>query len=161
MVKCRIVFFSLLSLIISIFFTVSLNAYADDGIKGWEIDSEYNSLYHVSEVDRLKGSVKKIITVVPLDGMAKGVGLILQDGDGEKVTVHIGPESFIGTNTGLKRGDQVKIRGAWAEIDGEDVFMAAKIKKGNYFSLKVRLTKNGKPFWTMDAEELARERAAQ
>ena len=38
--------------------------------------------------------------------------------------------------------------------------MASKIKKGNYFEFKVRLTKNGKPFWTMTPEELSRERAA-
>ena len=49
----------------------------------------------------------------------------------------------------------------WAEIDGKDVFMASKIKKGDFFDLKVRLTKNGKPFWTMDPEELARERASE
>ena len=74
-----------------------------------------------------------------MKGMAPGIGLILKDGDGEKVTVHVGPTSFLGKNIGLKRGDRVKIRGAWAEIDDEDVFMAAKIKKGDYFSLKVRL----------------------
>ncbi len=139
----------------------SSQVFADDGIKGWEIDSVYNSLYHVSEVDRLKGKIKKIIDVKPMEEMAPGVGLILQDGDGEKVTVHIGPKAFIGSNTGLKRGDIVKIRGAWAELDGEDVFMAAKIKKGDYFSLKVRLTKDGKPFWAMEAEELAKERTVK
>jgi hypothetical protein len=132
-----------------------------EGLKGWEVGGQYNSLYHVSELDRLKGDVKKIIEVVPMEGMDQGIGLILKDGDGEKVTVHIGPKAFLGKNFGLKRGDRVKIRGAWAEINGEDVFMAAKIKKGDYFSLKVRLTKNGKPFWSMSQDELAKERAAE
>lgn len=134
---------------------------ADEGIKGWELDSEYNSLYQLSELDRLKGNIQKIIEIQPIEGMAPGIGLILKDGDGDKVTVHIGPVSFLGKNIGLKRGDRVKIRGAWAEINEEDVFLAAKIKKGDYFSLKVRLTKNGKPFWTMSPEELAKERAAE
>lgn len=138
-----------------------LSAASTEGLKGWEEDGQYNSLYHVSELDRLKGDVKKMIEVVPLEGMDPGIGLILKDGDGDKVTVHLGPKAFLGKNVGLKRGDRVKIRGAWAEIDGEDVFMAAKIKKGDYFSLKVRLTKNGKPFWSMLPEELAKERAAE
>jgi hypothetical protein len=36
--------------------------------------------------------------------------------------------------------------------------MASKVKKDEMFEFKVRLTKNGKPFWTMTAEELASER---
>ncbi|WP_028583911.1 hypothetical protein [Desulfogranum mediterraneum] len=131
---------------------------ADDGLNGWEKGGAYDRLYQVSELDRLKGDIKKIIRLEPLPGMAPGMGLILKDGDGEQVTVHIGPVAFLGKNIGLKRGDRVKIRGAWAEINGEDVFLAAKIKKGDYFSLKVRLTKNGTPFWAMTPEELAHER---
>jgi hypothetical protein len=37
--------------------------------------------------------------------------------------------------------------------------MASKIKKGEDFEFKVRLTKDGSPFWTMSPEELERERA--
>ena len=40
----------------------------------------------------------------------------------------------------VKQGDRVKIKGVWAEIDGKDVFMASKVKKGDYFQFKVRLT---------------------
>jgi hypothetical protein len=62
----------------------------------------------------------------------------------------------------VKKGDRVKIKGAWAEIDNKDVFMASKVKKSDsdVFEFKVRLTKNGKPFWTMTKEELALERAS-
>ena len=60
----------------------------------------------------------------------------------------------------LKRGDRIKIRGVWAEINGKDVFLAAEIKKGNFFVLKVRLTKDGTPFWSMSKEELALEKNA-
>ena len=54
----------------------------------------------------------------------------------------------------------MKVKGTWVEIDGEDVIMAAKIKKGEYFQFKVRLTSDGTPFWTMDPEQLSRELAA-
>ena len=47
--------------------------------------------------------------------------------------------------------------GCRAKIDQKEVFMVAKVKKGDYFEFKVRLTKSGQPFWTMTPEELIRE----
>jgi hypothetical protein len=35
------------------------------------------------------------------------------------------------------------------------------VKKGESQQFKVRLTKDGTPFWTMTPEQLARERAAK
>lgn len=157
----RLILFVTACCLVSLLSPFSSATFAGEGVKGWEIDGEYNQLYQLSELDRLKGNIQKLIDVTPMEGMDPGIGLILKDGDGEKVTVHIGPKAFLGSNFGLRRGDRVKIRGAWAEIDGEDVFLASKIKKGDYFSLKVRLTKNGKPFWVMSPEELAKERASQ
>jgi hypothetical protein len=78
------------------------------------------------------------------------------------IEAHVCPEWFCSIkDIGLKKGDRVKIRGCWAEINGKDIFMVSKIKKGDYFQYKVRLTKNGKPFWSMSPEELAYERANQ
>lgn len=152
---------NLMVLVLVCLVTMAGTAVARQDMGGWELGGSYDSLYTSSELDKLKGTIKKIMEVVPMEGMAPGVGLVLKDGDGEKVTVHVGPKWFLGDSIGLKRGDKVKIRGCWAEIDGEDIFMGAKIKKGDYFSLKVRLTKDGKPFWTMSPEELAKERAAE
>ncbi len=134
---------------------------APQDMGGWQEDGAYNKLYQASELDKLKGYVQKVIEVVPMKGMAPGVGLIMKDGDGDKVVVHIGPKWFVGDSIGVKRGEKIKVKGSWAEIDGKDVFMASKIKKGDFFELKVRLTKNGKPFWTMSPEELAKERASE
>jgi hypothetical protein len=39
--------------------------------------------------------------------------------------------------------------------------MASKVKKGDSYEFKVRLTKDGTPFWTMSPEELARLRQAK
>ena len=63
-------------------------------------------------------------------------------------------------DVGVKPGERVKVKGVWAEINGHDIFMAAKIKKGDYFEFKVRLTSDGTPFWTMTPEQLEKERAA-
>ena len=139
------------------------SAFAGDqkDMGGWELGSTYNKLYNASEMDRLKGIVKKVTTVVPLKGMAPGVALLFEESKGDATLVHICPEWYLGRKQiGLKKGDKLKIRGAWAEINDEFVFMASKIKKGDYFQLKVRLTKNGKPFWTMGPEELAKETAS-
>jgi hypothetical protein len=153
----RIVF-SVFCCFFILFVANALAAPADMG--GWQVDGAYNKLYQASELDKLKGHVQKVIEITPMKGMAPGVGLIMKDGDGDKVIVHIGPKWFLGDSIGIKRGERIKVKGSWAEIDGKDVFMASKIKKGDFFELKVRLTKNGKPFWTMSPEELAKERAS-
>ena len=129
---------------------------------GWELGSEYNQFYQAAEMDRIKGRVKKVTKVVPMKGMSPAVALVFEESEDETTLVHICPEWYLGTkDIGIKKGDRLKIRGSWAEIEGEFVFMASKIKKGDYFQLKVRLTKNGKPFWTMGPEELAKETQQQ
>ena len=148
------------ALVIALFCLLSSPLIARD-MGGWEEDGVYNQLYQATELDKFRANVQKVTTVVPMKGMAEGVALILKDGDGDKIMVHVGPKWFLGDSIGIKRGERVKVKGSWAEIDGEDVFMASKIKKGDFFELKVRLTKNGKPFWTMSPEELARERASK
>ena len=128
-------------------------------LAGWGKDSEYNKKYQTNEFDEFKGTVEEIIEIKPLPGMAPGVGLKVKDQDKDMVTVHIGPKSFVKVDSiGLKKGDRVKVKGAWAQIEGKDVFMASKVKKGENVELKVRRTKDGVPFWTMSPEELAKEK---
>ena len=128
-------------------------------LMGWGKDSEYNKLYQASEFDEFKGAVEEIIEIKPLAGMAPGVGLKVKDQDKDMVTVHLGPKSYIKVESiGLKKGDKVKVKGAWAQIEGKEVFMASKVKKGENVELKVRRTKDGMPYWAMTPEELAKER---
>jgi len=129
---------------------------------GWELGSPYNKLYKANELDSFKGTLEEIKEVVPLPGMSPCVALIVSESKTEKVLVHVAPTWFLSIRSvGLRRGERIKVRGVWAEINGKEVFMASKITKGDSFALKVRLTKDGTPFWTMSPEELARERAAQ
>jgi len=126
---------------------------------GWELGSPYNKLYNAVELDSFKGEVVKVMEVAPMAGMSPAVVLQVKESEGETVDVHVCPSWYIESGSvGLKRGDKVKIRGVWAEIGGRDVVMASKIKKGDYFVLKVRLTKDGTPFWTMSPEQLAKEK---
>jgi len=129
-------------------------------ISGWEINSEYNKLYNPKERDAIKGDILKFITVKPIKGMAPGTAFLLDEGGGDKVIVHVCPESYAsGRETGLRRGDWVKVKGVWADIDDESVFIAAKIRKDNDYAFKVRLTSDGTPFWIMSPEQLAKEKA--
>lgn len=123
---------------------------------GWEKGGAYDKLYKAAEMDRIKGEISDIREAAPMPGMDPGVILMVREEKSDPITVHLCPASYMNsTATNLKKGDKVKIRGAWAVVGGRDVFLAAKVKKGEFFDLKVRLTKDGTPFWCMSAEERA------
>ena len=149
--------------VLILFFTVfslSLQVSEAGDIKGWESNSKYNSYYNHKERDSLKGILTKFKKITPLPGMAAGTAFILKEGD-EDILVHLCPQSFADAKeTGLRKGAKTKVKGSWAYINDRDVFIASKVKQGEHFEFKVRLTKNGTPFWTMTADELAKERAA-
>ena len=130
-------------------------------MQGWEVGSKYNSHYNASELDKFRATVVDILEVEPMKGMSPATAIVLKESpDDDPIMVHVCPAWFANEEQlGLSKGDRVKIRGSWAYIDGKDVFMASKIKKGDYFSFKIRLTSDGTPFWTMSEEQLAKERA--
>ncbi len=133
-----------------------------DGLKGWEKGSPYNAYYKAADMDQFKGDVQKIFELTPMQGMAPGIALEVAESKTETILVHLCPVAFakIG-DIGVKPGERIKVKGAWAEIDGKDVFIASKIKKGDYFEFKVRLTADGTPFWTMTPEQIEKERASE
>ncbi len=152
---------NLLGCCISLVFLFSLftaaHATEKAGYAGWENDSTYNNHYNPKERDTLKGKILQFKEVRPLPAMDPATAFILEEG-GDKILVHLCPVAFRDANeTGLRIGIKSKVSGSWAVIDGEDIFMAAKVKQGDTFVLKVRLTKDGYPFWNMSAEELAKE----
>ncbi len=128
-------------------------------LAGWEKESEYNKYFKTSEFDEFKGTVDEVLEIKPLSGMAPGIGLKVKDQDGDMVNVQLGPKAFVKVDSiGLKKGDRVKVKGAWAQIEGKEVFMASKVKKAENVELKVRRTKDGMPYWVMSSDELAKEK---
>jgi hypothetical protein len=126
---------------------------------GWEIDGKYNRLYAADELDSFKGRVVSVKKITPLPGMSPGIAVIVEDRGGEDVLVHIGPQWFVKRNDlGLRKGDKVKVKGVWADIDEQEIFMASKIKRSEFSEYKIRRTSDGKPFWAMTPQELAKER---
>ena len=127
--------------------------------QGWGIDDPYNKLYNPREFEKIKAKVVKVMEVVPMAGMSPATAMEVQEGS-STILVHLCPTWFAKPNDiGLKPGERVVLKGCWAEINGKDVFMASKVKKGDYFEFKCRLTKDGTPFWTMTPEQLAKEQA--
>jgi len=149
------------TLIICVFAFVIGYTEEKGGIEGWERDSTYNAYYDLTLKESLKGIVTDIRTITPLSGMAPGVGLLVDSPRYGTVSVHLGPRFFVDLNSiwNLK-GAGVKVRGVWAEINNEKVFIAYKVKSGNLV-LKLRRTRDGTPLWTMSPEELAKERALE
>jgi hypothetical protein len=127
-------------------------------MKGWGVEDPYHKHYDVNKFESFKARVLKIKKVVPMPGMSPAVALDVKDGD-NVIEVQICPTWFIRPDEiGIKKGDRIKIRGVRAIINTKEVFVASKIKKGDYFQLKVRLTRDGTPLWTMIRQEITRER---
>jgi hypothetical protein len=127
-------------------------------MQGWEIDSPYNKLYDVREFEKIRAWVVRVKEVIPMPGMSPATALDVREG-AYVYEVQLCPTWYRKpSEIRLKKNERIKIKGAWAEINGRDVFMASKIKKDpNTEIIKVRLTKDGTPFWTMTSEQLAME----
>ena len=127
--------------------------------KGWGIDDPYNRLYNPRDFEKIKAKVVKVMEVVPMAGMSPATAMEVREGSNTFV-VHLCPAWFAKPHdVGVKPGDQVVLKGSWAEINGKDVFLASKVKKGDSHEFKCRLSKDGTPFWTMTPEQLAKEQA--
>ncbi len=136
----------------------SIQAGDSKDMGGWGIDDPYNKLYNAADVERIKVVVIEVKEVIAIPGMSPGVALVVKEGgEGEEILVHLCPVWYKKANQiGIRKGEKIDLRGYFAEINGEEVIMAAKIKwKGKSF--KVRLTSDGTPFWTMSPAALQKE----
>jgi hypothetical protein len=150
--------FMLLSLLLAFgMASVSISAAEEFNMRGWGLDDPYNQYYDFGKFEKFRAWVIGFKAEPPMPEMSPGTIMIVRDA-GRLIDVHICPTWFAKPEeVGVKKGDRVKIKGCRAKVAGKDVFMAFKVGKANYFEFKVRLTKNGKPFWTMTPEELISE----
>jgi len=149
---------SLVLISVALSFSYTLAGDKPDDMQGWEIDSPYNKLYDVREYEKIRAWVVRVKEVVPMHGMSPATALDVREGD-DVFEVHLCPTWYRKpSDIRLKKNARIKIKGAWAEVNGKDIFMASKIKQDPDFEIiKVRLTKDGTPFWTMSSEQLAME----
>ncbi len=151
------------SLILNVFvitLAIASSGNVEAKFKGWERNSQYNSYYNPAKYTKIKGTFEGFETIVPLSGMDPGMAMLVRLKKSEKtILVHLGPESFTKIlKLAFKKGDPVKVKGVWAEINGQKVFMAAKVRNGEYFEFKLRRTKDGVPYWTLSKEEMIKEK---
>jgi hypothetical protein len=127
-------------------------------MQGWEIGSPYNKLYDVREFEKIRAYVIRVKEIIPMPGMSPATALDVREG-AYVYEIHLCPTWYRKpSEIRLKKNERIKIKGVWAEINDKDIFMASKIKKDpNTEIIKVRLTKDGTPFWTMTSEQLAME----
>jgi len=154
----RFLFFTILVLIFGIFGFSYTQAEEKQDMQGWEIDSPYNKLYDVREFEKIRAWVIRVKEVVPMPGMSPATALDVREGS-DVFEVHLCPTWYRKpSEIRLKKNARIKLKGVWAEVNGKDIFMASKIKKDPDIEIiKVRLTKDGTPFWTMTSEQLAME----
>ena len=136
----------------------SIQAQDKRDMQGWEKDSPYNKLYDVREYEKIRAWVVRLKEVVPMPGMSPATAMDVREGP-EVFEVQICPTWYRKPGEiRLKKGDRVKLKGVWAEVNGKEIFMASKIKQDpDTTIIKVRLTKDGTPFWTMPPGQLAAE----
>jgi hypothetical protein len=145
----------------SIFLSVAVGvAEEKKDMQGWGIDDPYNKHYDVREFEKIRVWVVRVKEVVPMPGMSPATALDVVENVGSKpFEVQLCPTWYRKpSEIMVKKNNRVKLKGVWAEINGKDVFMASKIKKDPDIEIiKVRLTKDGTPFWTMTPERIAQE----
>ena len=150
-----IIFFVCVFIISSVY---SIQAGDSKDMGGWGVNDPYNKLYNAADVERIKVVVTEVKEVIPIPGMSPGVALVVKEGgEGDEILVHLCPVWYKkASQIGIRKGDKIDLRGYFAEINGEEVIMAAKIKrKGKSF--KVRLSSDGTPFWTLSPAALQKE----
>ena len=151
------------ALIVAVTFVLSTGvgvAEEKKDMQGWGIDDPYNQHYDVREFEKIRVWVVRVKEVVPMPGMSPATALDVVENVGSKpFEVQLCPTWYRKpSEIMVKKNNRIKLKGVWAEINGKDVFMASKIKKDPDIEIiKVRLTKDGTPFWTMTPERIAQE----
>jgi hypothetical protein len=128
---------------------------------GWEAGSAYNQKYDVDDYETLKGSFDQFLIVTPMRGMAEGLALRMTTREGREVLAHLSPKTYLGYDDILPKlfepGDPIKLKGAFAEIGGKEVFMTSKVRKSEIIEFKFRSTRTGTPYWTLSALDMIDE----
>jgi hypothetical protein len=105
-------------------------------------------MYDSSKETTLTGTVASVEQITARGRMQQGQGVVLNLKTGEEtVFVHLGPQWYLDKQAGMKiaAGDTIEIKGAKTVRRGEEVILAAEVKKGSEV-LKLR-DENGYPVW--------------
>jgi len=115
------------------------------GSGGWGPEGRYNRLFKEGLIQTFQGTVTRVGTFCPFDGMHDGVYLLLQT-PREAVDIHLGPEWYVNhQDFRIQRGDHVTVTGARILFGDGSAIMATELIKGDEV-LKLR-GNDGEPVW--------------
>jgi len=115
------------------------------GSGGWGMGGGYNRMYDPSKVETVSGEVVSVEQIAPMKRMRQGIGLTLKT-ENNTFLVHLGPQWYIERqDIKISAGDKITVKGARAVRMGQDIIIAAEVKKGDEV-LKLR-DENGAPAW--------------
>jgi hypothetical protein len=114
--------------------------------RSWMAESEYGRLFKSGDMTTINGRITNIERITPRSDMSPGVKLVIR-GDGDrKHDVHLGPWWFIERQyKDFQVGDEVRVTGATATLDGDKFIMATEVKQGD--RTMVLRDRNGVPVW--------------
>jgi sporulation protein YlmC with PRC-barrel domain len=116
---------------------------------GREYSNEYNKMFNPNEVKTLHGTIESVGIFTPEGTSVSQVRLRIRTDDGQLLTVHAGPRSYLEQNNiSFHHGDEVTVMGSPAKIGWRDVILASQIKKGGQ-TLDLR-SKEGRPLWNVE-----------
>jgi hypothetical protein len=101
--------------------------------------------YDPSQVEIVNGEVVVVKDIETRNGKMSGVGLELNTG-GQNLLVYLGPHIYVDLqNVTIAGGDKVEIKGVKTALDGQIIFLAGEVRKGDEV-LTLRDDK-GIPLW--------------
>ena len=127
--------------------TTSVSAQQGFGRMGGRggMKSEGQQKYDPSQVEMVSGEVAAVKDIETRNGKTSGVSLELNTG-GQNLLVYLGPHIYVDLqNVRIIQGDKVEVKGVKTAIDGQIIFLAGQVRKGDEV-LKLRDDK-GAPLW--------------
>lgn len=102
-------------------------------------------MYDPSKAETIAGKVTAVDEFTSRRGVNTGMHLSL-DADGKKIIVHLGPKTYLEQQpVKIAAGDNLELKGVRTTRRGQEVFVAAEVKKGGEV-LKLR-DETGRPLW--------------
>jgi sporulation protein YlmC with PRC-barrel domain len=117
-----------------------------DSAGGWQHRGEYGQMFKLNSIETVQGEVTAVDQFTPMGDMVPGVRLIMRSGNNDDIMVHLGPAWYIDRQyLRFERGDQVRVTGSRVQMDGQRVYMATDVRRGD--EVLLLRDREGLPRW--------------
>jgi sporulation protein YlmC with PRC-barrel domain len=113
----------------------------------WLTGSQYSQRFNSSTIETDSGIVEAAGNFRPVNHSVSGLRLTIATSEGQSLTVHVGPKSYIERKGfTVKEGDSVTVTGSRVEMGSRTILMASELTSGGT-TIKLR-DSYGSPLWT-------------